>query len=800
MIFILRQIRVLQRHWKLAAVAVFSLSIAMALGILSLSITNTFLLLPPTAAAPDRLVMIHGRTPGEQIGQISYPDYKYYRENNHVFTDIAATPNSIHVNFNFEGDREVKVVARPVSDNYFTLLRIRPYLGNFFSPGDDNAKSPIAVMTYACWKRLGSDPRIVGKTITRYTIIGVTPREFTGSFYGLNGDLLIPLSLTQDDANANTTWLTKRDSRQLFLIGRLKPGITKRQAQAEMTNLSGQLASAYPKEDKDLRTVVTRATMLPPDAIPDAELALAILILVVLLVLLIACANVANLLLAVAVGRRQEAAIKLALGAPRRRLIREFLRESTIICGISAVLGYSFASMVIARFSEITFHLPMMGSYSVGLDLRLDTTVVAFTTALMLIAILATGLAPALYASSPNLAQILSGEIVVGGVRKNARRSALVIAQVAVCTLVLVGTGLCQRSLYNLRHSDPGFSARNLVAARIFPREGASEADSKQLVERLRGAVSALPGVESVSLASDLPLSPGYNEVQVEIPGSDKRTSVGQSVVDGDYFVTLGMPILAGRAFNSGDRQNGPQVVVINRKMAETFWPGQDAVGKSVATVNPPRKAIVIGVTVDGKYADLEEPARPAMYYALNQQYRPLVTLIARTKGDPRLWVEPISQTMRSFGLFIPIPLVTFNDLIDFNLIMQRVAAGCVAALSALGLLLAILGLFGAISYSVSERKKELGIRVALGARRRELMSMILRQTLTITGVGVAIGLVLGVLATMLLRSQFYGISPVEWTVLVPVSVVMLGVSLLVAYLSARPWLAIDAMEAVRHA
>ena len=196
MTLILRPIRLLHKHWKLSLVAIFSLSIAMALGILTLSLTNTFLLLPPAAPAADRLVMIYGRTPGEDIGAISYLDYKYYRENNHVFTDIAAAPNQIHVNTNYDGGREIKLVSRPVTDNYFAVMGLRPYLGNFFSPGDDNVKDPIAVMTYTGWRRMGSDPNIVGKTLTRYKIIGVAPKEFTGSFYGLNADLLVSVSYT----------------------------------------------------------------------------------------------------------------------------------------------------------------------------------------------------------------------------------------------------------------------------------------------------------------------------------------------------------------------------------------------------------------------------------------------------------------------------------------------------------------------------------------------------------------------------------------------------------------------------
>jgi predicted permease len=768
----------------------------MALGVISLSATNTFLLLAPAAPQPDRLVTIFSHSHEEAVGQISYPDYKYFREHNHVFTDIAAAPNSFQVNAGNDGTREVKVTARPVSDNYFDVLGIRPYLGRFFSPGDDQAKTPLAVMTYSCWQRLGSDRNIAGKQVAGITIEGVTPKEFTGSFYGINGDLLT--SLVKNGNNAD--WFAERESRQLVLTARLKPGATRQQAQVEMAALAGQLATAFPKEDKGRTAVVTRATLLPPEAVATAELALGILVGVVLLVLLIACANVANLLLAVAVGRRQEAAIKLALGAPRGRLIREFLRESAILCFVSAVLGSAIATLAVARFANFTVILPIVGEYSFGIVLKLDATVAAFTLGLMLIAILATGIAPALYASSPAVSQILSGELVVGGTRKNLRRNILVIVQVAVCTLVLVGMGLCERNLYNMRHIDPGFSARNLIAMGVYPTiDNPTEAQGKEIQENIRRTVAALPGVRAASLSRDLPLV-GSSQVSVQFPDGNK-VLISHNIVDADYFSTLGIRVLAGRVFDSRDRENNsPDSIVINRKMADQFWPGRDPVGQSVTAGEPPRKAIVVGIVANGKYEDLDEPPRPFFYYALSQHYQGGVNLIARTTGDPRRWIDPLNKTGRALGLVSLAPPSTFDSWMDLTLFGERYSAGFAAGLSGLGLLLAVIGLYGAISYSVSERKKELGIRVALGAGKAQLLTMILRQTLVIAGSGVVIGLLLGVGATILVRSQFYNIAAVEWSVLVPVGVAMLGISLLVALFSARPWIAVNPMDAVRHA
>ncbi|MDQ1470223.1 MAG: hypothetical protein QOJ99_1703, partial [Bryobacterales bacterium] len=430
----------------------------------------------------------------------------------------------------------------------------------------------------------------------------------------------------------------------------------------------------------------------------------------------------------------------------------------------------------------------MFGAYSFGLNLRLDFTVLALTVALMLTAILAAGLAPALYASSPGVAQILSGEIVVGGTGKGARRNALVMVQVAVCTLVLMGLGLCQRNLYNLRHADMGFTARNLVAMTAYlASEGYSEAQGRQAYRNFRRAVSALPGVESVSLARDLPLQ-GGSEISVNLPGG-KKISILHTVVDADYFGTFGIPVFKGRVFNSSDQENGPETAVINRRMAETFWPGQDPLGKQLLTGETSRKVTVVGVVADGKYEDLEEQRRLFLYLALSQHYQGGIQVIARTGGDPRGWVEQFDRAIRAQGLKTPVRPATFENWLHLSLLPQRMAAGIVAALSGLGLLLASMGLAGAVAYSVSQRRRELGIRVALGARSGQLVRMVLRQVLLIAATGVAAGLLLGTGASVVLRSQFYRIGIVEWTVLIPVSGLVLAVSLVVAWFSARPWI-----------
>lgn len=795
---LLRSLRILRKNWKLTAIAIFSLSIAMALAVISLSVSNTSLLVPPAGVAPDRLVTIYARTPESSVDHFSYPDYEYYRDNNRVFADVAAIPEgitAIRTTLSGADDasaQEVIAFSDATTANYFAVLGLRPLLGRFFSTPDYSSKASVCVLTYSYWTRLGSDPNIVGKELGGTTIIGVAPKQFTGSLFGLNADMVTLVT----SAIARHT----RDYRDLIFLARLKPGVSRSQAQAEMTLLSAQLAAAYPKEDKNRSAVVTRATLLPPDAIRTTELLVAILLILVLLVLLIACANVSNLLLALAVGRRQEATIKIALGSSRGRLIREFLRESTVICVVSGALGFVLAEAVILRYSTINVDVPGLGPYSVGLKLHLGLAVISATMALMLMAIFTTGLPAALYASSTNLSQILSGEIVVGGAGKALRRKILMVAQVAVCTLVLVGMGLCERSLYNLRSVDPGFAARNLVVEALYPGDlNYTEAQGKALYTKVRQSVSNLPGVQSVTLALNVPFFGNDSPSPVKFPNGVQQASAMSNIVDADYFATFGIPIVAGRAFGADDTSRDTDALIVNHKLAETLWPGREALGRELLTGDPPRKAVVVGVVADSKYDDLTEQPQPFIYYAASQHYQAAMNLVARTSGDPRLWIEAVSKSVAGVSFDAVLRPVTFQNIEDLSILPQRIVAGCVAGLSGLGLLLAIVGLFGAISYSVSERRKDLGIRVALGARPAHLLKMIFRETLIVTGTGTAIGIALGIATTLLLRSEFFGIDAVELSVLVPVAAAMLSVSLAVAYLSARPWIKVDAMEAIRH-
>jgi predicted permease len=802
--------RILRKHWKLTSIAVFSLAIAMAAGAVGFSVFNALLLRPPAVPAPERLVSIYTSTPTEEFSGSNYDDYKYYRDNNHVFSDVLAFPYSISVRpISYEG-RVKSGLINAVSDNYFSVLDVHPILGRVFAPGEDDKPSALAVLSYSYWKWLGADPNIAGKTVTldrvQLTIVGVMPKTFVGTIFSDLPDIWYPLSTDAAVNHQVQDWRADRNVHFLGLIGRLKPGVTRAQALAETQMLSKQLAAAYPKTNKDRIAQLTETSMLPVDSVSSAKIISAIIFAIVTLVLFAACSNVANLLLALASARRHEVLVRAAMGATRVLLIREALLDSTLIAAGGGLFGFLLAWLGLRQLMQFKPYIPGIGLLPLTIDFHPDIRVLAVTVVLIFLAGLATGLVPGLYSSSPNLAGALSGEIAVGGTRKGRIRSGLVVIQVAVCTVVLIGVGLCFRSLNNLERVDLGFSPRNVATLTLDLRaNGYSEEQGRNMYARMREAAAQIYGVEAISVAGDIPVSGnGGNTEQIHVQSSPATSQQGASIsyaaVDQNYFATLGIPVLAGRVFNAADTAKGPAVTIINHLMAEKYWPGQDPVGKPVRIENGNQLVIVVGVVGDGKYIDIDEPARPFMYFDLNQRYQPIVYLLARTQSNPHQWLQPMSEALKKLDAQLYFQTLTMDDWMDFSFYVPRITLICTSAFGTLAFILAAVGLYGAVFYSVSERKKELGIRVALGAAPRDLWKMILRQTSVVTAMGVGLGIIFGIIASALVRSQLYGIHPVEWIVFLAVAVTMGAMSVLTAYSAARPWMKADPMESVRHA
>jgi predicted permease len=803
-------LRILRKHWKLTSIAIFSLAIAMAAGAVGFSVFNTLLLRPPAVLAPQQLVSVYTTTPTEEFSGTNYDDYKFYRDNNHVFLDVLAFPYSVSVRpIAYEG-RVKSGLTNAVSDNYFSVLGVQPILGRLFTRGEDDKPSALAVLSYSYWKWLGADPHIVGKTITidrvRLTIIGSAPKSFVGTIFSDLPDIWYPLSIDAAVNHQTQDWRADRTVHYLGLVGRLKPGITHPQALADVQILSKQLAEANPQTDKDRVAGITETSMLPVDSVASAKIISAILLAVAALVLFAACSNVANLLLALASARRHEILVRAAMGATRVRLIRDLLVDSTLLAAGGGLVGFLLASLGLGQLMQFKPYLPGFGVIPLTIDFRPDIRVAAASVALVFVAGLATGLLPGLYSSSPNLAGALSGEIAVGGTRKGRIRNALVVIQVAVCTVVLIGVGLCFRGLINLERVNLGFSARNVAMLTLdLQANGYSEEQGRSMYPKMREAAAQINGVESIGLTSDLPLSGnGGHDEKVRVEGSHETSqqaaTISSIAVDEKYFSTLGIPVLAGRVFTAADTAKASAVIIINHLMAEKYWPGQNPLGKTAHIEDGNQLVTVVGVVGDGKYIDIDEPARPFMYFNLNQHYQAVVYLMARTQGNPHQWLSPMSDALQKLDSQLFFQTLTLDDWMNFSLYIPRLILICTGVFGALAFVLAAVGLYGAVFYSVSERKRELGIRVALGAAPRDLWKMILRQTSIVTATGVCLGILCGILVAALIRSQLYGIHPVEWIVFLAVALTMGGMTVLTAYSAARPWMRADPMESVRHA
>jgi len=539
--------------------------------------------------------------------------------------------------------------------------------------------------------------------------------------------------------------------------------------------------------------------------------------------LLIACANVANLLLGLATGRRQEILIRAALGATRGRLIRQLLSESAILCAVGGMGGFLFASAVLAKFSQFKAPIPILGNFTLAANFRTNGTVLAMTLILIFIATLVTGLVPATYASSANVAGALSGEAVVGGTRKGFIRNALVVVQVAVCTLVVVGVGLCLRSLHNLQDVNLGFSPRNLVAVMIDAQSNnLSEAQGLNLYSELKRSASQLYGVQSSSLALEFPLiDDQWSTEEAHIEGArdglQQRVQIPGNVVDGSYFATLGIPLAAGRTFDSSDAKNAPEVVVINHKMAETYWPGDNPIGKQFGTPmeTQTQDYQIVGVVEDTAYTSAR--LKNHLMYFVPMMQRPVRmrdsikdpieedqslyagALVLQT-SRPMSEMEPLAR--RTLAEINPnltvVKFQTFDAQIADRFTEERMIARLTMLFGGLALLLATIGLYGVTAYSVVRRTAEIGIRMALGAERAGVIAMVMRGAVFQTVLGLTIGVPIALLCVRFVKAQLYEVTSANASVLT-IAIVTLAVAACVAgIIPARRAASIDPVLALR--
>jgi putative ABC transport system permease protein len=745
--------------------------------------------------------------------QLSYPDFKDYRELKTVFSDLAAyVPNP--VNFGAEG-RPERAWAEMVSGSYFSMLGLEAACGRTFTSDEGwiPGKDPLVVLSYKYWqKRFGGSPAIIGQTVQvnnhAFTIIGVAPESWRGAYYFLEPDFYLPLTTlgTIDPTQADT--LDRRSATFLRVLGRLQPGVTAAQAMAAAEPLDRRLAQEFPEAHNSTSLLVLPELKARPEPGLTNFMSTAALVFMLLvgLVLLIACANVANLILARANGRRKEFATRTALGATRGRMMRQLLTETVLLSAFGGILGLVFARW--AALALMSVHIPTDIPLRL-FDLRMDWRIFGFSFFAALITGMIAGLLPSIQASRTDLADTLKAGGRSGGASAGHHRfrNALVVAQVAVCLLLLACTGFFMRSLQNSAQVDMGFRVdHTLMMTMDLSLQGYNEKRGQQFYKQLSERVRSIPGVRDAAIGGYIPM--GYDNSLVNIfpegqviDDKTKTESAFDDEVQPNYFRTAGTPVIQGREFTEADSATGPKVAIVNEAFAKKIWPGENPVGKSFRTKKDGPPIQVVGVTRTGKYLFLYETPQLFVYLPLAQSYLSGANLFVYTEGDPQQLVPAVRDQISQLDASLPVFGVNTMDAhVKYGkpLLPARLSAMLVGAFGLLGLVLASVGVYGVVSYSVSQRTQEIGIRTALGAQRSNVLAMVLKQGMGMALIGTAVGIVLSFLLFRGLSSVLYGVKSTDFVTLSAVSAILLAVAFAASYVPALRATRVDPVVALR--
>jgi predicted permease len=800
-----------------AAVAVLSLGIGIGFNAALFSIVDALLFRPLPVERPDRLVDVYTKgSDGDTYATNSYPDFLDFRAKNTVFGDMLAYSPSIAAVK--AGDRSRMALGEIVTGNYFQLLGVNAAMGRTLLPDDDTPGAPrVTVISHWLWRYgFGADPSVLGRTLLihgqAYTIVGVAPERFTGMVPMLQPELWTAIAWVEDVEPAGiqdavpsptgTSRLDRRGQRWVFAKGRLKDGETGERAQANMAVLMNQLAAEYPKTN-DKRPVMTAMNVrIHPQADRALRPVAAGLMVAIGLVLVIACANVANMLLARASGRRREIGIRLAIGASRGRLIRQLLTESLVLAALGAATGIALAALALQAIAALPLPIPI----PVSLALRIDARVLTFTIAIATAAGLFAGLAPATRSTRNGLVSDLKDDAVVTKAgRRWTIRDGLVVLQTAVTLVLLVAAGLLTRSILHAQRVDLGFRTNGIAALGAeLGLIGYDEKKATQLIERAVERIAAQPGVQSVSRVVRQPLAINYNRNTIFFPErqtpDDRGTSIDATWVDGTYFSTLGVALLRGRNFTAGDTPTSPKVAIVNDAFVRRYWPGSDGLGRRFrARDSRGTDYEVVGVVGDYKVNTVGEAQTPYIHYAIGQRDFTGNVVLARTSGDAAALLAAMRREMLALE-----PNTVFLDSqtmaaqVDAALLPARVAAQTIVLVGIVATLLAAVGLYGVVAYTVGRRTREIGIRMALGAAPGGVLGMVMRQGLTLAGAGSAAGLLLAWVAARMIAATLYGVGafdPAAWSAAVAV---LLTSASLANYIPARRAARVDPSVALR--
>lgn len=794
-------LRLLKRNPLFALTAVLSLAIGIGANTTIFTIASALLFRAPSAVADaDRLVDIGRSQEGDGFDNNSYPNYVDLRARNTVFSDVYAFRFDAQPMSLGGANGAERIYGNLVTNNYFETLGVRPALGRLFTRDDrtEAGAAPVVVLTHRLWtRRFQRDPNIAGRKLLLnghlFTIAGVAPEGFRGTTV-FAGDLWVPMNMVAEATpRRSASMLTSREATWLLMGGRLKPGVTVERAQAELTLIGSALEREYPRENRGRGLRVAAMSPVPGNGAPLAAF-LAGLMAVAALVLTIACANVAGVLLARATSRRREIAVRLALGAGRARLIRQLLVESATLFLAGGILGLLLARVMTNLLLALLPSLPV----PIDVALSLDARTLAFTTALSLAAAVLCGLVPALHASKRDVVSSLKVDASASPERQRLR-NVFVVAQVAFSVVLVVGAGLFVRALQRANRIDPGFDASGVELASLdLSLGGYTDTTGPLFARELIQRVRAIRGVQSATLSAVLPLGMGGMGLgPLAVPGGEKDIRTDWNVVEPGYFATLRTPILRGRDFDDRDRLQTPLVAIVNETMARRLWPNQSAIGK-VLLREDERKLTVIGIARDAKYRSLGDPPRMFIYVPLQQAYLPRTTIVARSTNGQRLAVE-IRTLVASMNPNLPIVTSqTLDELTKFGLVPQRIAASMSGSLGVIGLLLAAMGIYGVTAYMVTSRTREIGIRIALGAERGDVVGMVLRRGMILVLIGVAIGTLLAAAASRVLGSLLFGLAPADPVTFTAAAALFCTIGLAACYVPARRATRIEATQALR--
>jgi putative ABC transport system permease protein len=791
--------RGLARNPGFTAAALLTLAIGIGANAAIFSVLDALLLKPLPYPDPDRLVVIWEKNlPRQRMDNVVAPaNYLHWQEQARVFERMAGIGQASFFRMSLTGNGEPEELpAQAVTADFFPILGVRPVHGRWFLPQEDTPNTRVAILSHALWtRRFGADPTIVGRAITlngnAFTVVGIMPAEFF--FIEREAALWVTIGLPAEARTPRGRWM--------LVTARLKHGVSITQAQAEMDTIMARLTTQFPEFNTGWGANVVPLHQQVVGRVRPAVLTLGA---AVGAVLLIACANVANLLLARGASRRRELAVRAALGAGRGRLVRQLLAESFALGAVGAAAGLLLAWWGIVAFraaAEAGFALPRAH------EIALNTRVVLFTAGLALVTSLLFGLVPALATSRLDLQNSLKDGARVDDVRGGRLRNLLVVAEIAVALVLLAGAGLLIRSFVRLVDVDPGFRAEHVLSAKISIPTVRYDEPGKMIrfFDELTKRVEAIPGVRAAGGVSFLPLAGPAAATRFEIVGQAKpplgqEPSCEVRVATGNYFAAMGIPRIAGRLFDERDSREKTRTVIINQAMAKQYWPNESPLGRRIVVAwNDEGEDEIVGVVGDIRHATLETASRPMIYFPPGRFAYPWIALVLRAEGDPAAIGPSLVKTVQAMDPALPVAnLQPMSDVVARSVAERRMVMAILAGFAVVAAILAAIGIYGVLAYSVAQRTREIGVRMALGARPRDIARLVVSRAFALTAIGAAIGAAGAYLLTRFMTTLLYDTTPTEPAVFAAVIAGVLAVTLAASLIPGRAAARVDPLVALR--